>query len=157
LRNILDIFEHGDVVVGDAFFGRYFLLVEMMARGVDVLFEQFGSRQLTTDFGKGVTLGKKDYLTEFTKPKIKPDWMTREAYNEAPEKITIRELKIGKKILITTMLAVKDYPKAELSAFFKQHWHVEVAFRNLKMTLGLIVLSCKTPEMCQKNVGIFFS
>jgi len=86
LRNVIDTFEYGDVVVGDAFFGSYFLLVEMMERGVDVLFEQLGSRQLTTDFGKGITLGKKDHLTEFNKPKIKPDWMTRAAYNEAPEK-----------------------------------------------------------------------
>ena len=114
LRNVLDTFETGDVVVGDAFFGSYFLLVEMMERGVDALFEQFGSRQSTTDFKKGVTLGKKDHLVAFNKPKIKPDWMTQEAYNEAPEKITIRELKVGQKILITTMLAAKDYPKKAL-------------------------------------------
>lgn len=156
LRNVLDTFVKGDVVVGDAFFGSYFLLVEMIERGVDVLFEQFGSRQLTTDFGKGVTLGKKDHLIEFNKPKIKPDWMTREAYNEAPEKITIRELKVGKKVLITTMLTVKDYPKKSLSALFKQRWHVEVDFRNLKTTLGLVVLSCKTPEMCQKEMWVYF-
>lgn len=143
LRNVLDTFETGDVVVGDAFFGSYFLLVEMMERGVDVLFEQFGSRQLTADFGKGITLGKKDHLVAFNKPKIKPDWMTREADNEAPEKITIRECKVGKKILITTMLAAQDYPKKALSALFKQRWHVEVDFRNLKTTLGLVVKHLK--------------
>ena len=156
LRNVLDTFETGDVVVGDAFFGSYFLLVEMMERGVDALFEQFGSRQSTTDFKKGVTLGKKDHLVAFNKPKIKPDWMTQEAYNEAPEKITIRELKVGQKILITTMLSAKDYPKKALSALFKKRWHVEVDFRNLKTTLGLVVLSCKTPEMCQKEMWVYF-
>jgi hypothetical protein len=156
LRNVLDTFKSGDVVIGDAFFGSYFLLVEMMERGVDVLFEQIGSRRSTTDFGKGITLGKKDHLVDFNKPKIKPDWMTREAYNKAPDKITIRECKIGKKILITTMLAVKDYPKKALGALFKQRWHVEVDFRNLKTTLGLVVLSCKTPEMCQKEMWVYF-
>lgn len=156
LRNVLDTFKNGDVVVGDAFFGSYFLLVEMMSRGVDVLFEQLGSRKLMTDFGKGTSLAKKDHLIDFNKPKIKPDWMTQEAYNEAPEKITIRECKVGQKILITTMLAAKDYPKKALSALFKQRWHVEVDFRHLKTTLGLVVLSCKTPEMCQKEIWVYF-
>lgn len=156
LRNVLDTFKTGDVVVGDAFFGSYFLLLEMMARGIDVLFEQFGSRRSTTDFGKGIALGKKDHLIDFNKPKIKPDWMTQEAYNEAPDKITVRECKVGEKILITTMLAVKDYPKKALSGLFKQRWHVEVDFRNLKTTLGIVVLSCKTPEMCQKEMWVYF-
>lgn len=156
LRNVLDTFENGDVVVGDAFFGSYFLLVEMMERGVDVLFEQLGARQSTTDFGKGTTLGKKDHLIEFNKPKVKPDWMTQEAYNEAPKKITIREIKVGKKILITTMLSPKEYPKKVLGALYKQRWHVEVDFRNIKTTLGLAVLSCKTPVMCQKEIWVCF-
>ena len=82
--------------------------------------------------------------------------MTQEAYNEAPEKITIRECKVGQKIVITTMLAAKDYPKKALSALFKQRWHVEVDFRHLKTTLGLVVLSCKTPEMCQKEIWVYF-
>jgi hypothetical protein len=128
----------------------------MMNRGVDVLFEQLGPRKLMTDFGKGIALAKKDHLIDFSKPKIKPDWMTQKAFDEAPEKITIREFKVGQKTLITTMLAAKEYPKKELGALFKQRWHVEVDFRNLKTTLGLVVLSCKTPEMCQKEMWVYF-
>ncbi len=77
LRNVLNTFTAGDVVVGDAFFGSYFLLVEMMSRGVDVLFEQLGSRKLATNFGSSPSLGKKDHLIDLTKPKKKPDWMTQ--------------------------------------------------------------------------------
>ena len=120
LRNVLDTFNVGDIVVGDAFFGSYFLLVEMMSRGIDVLFEQLGPRKLMTDFGKGIALAKKDHLIDFSKPKIKPDWMTQEAFHEAPENITIREFKVGQKTLITTMLAAKEYPKKELGALFKR-------------------------------------
>jgi hypothetical protein len=82
--------------------------------------------------------------------------MTQEAFYEAPENITIREFKVGKKTLTTTILAAKVYPKKELGVLFKQHWHVEVDFRNLKTTLGLVVLSCKTPEMCQKEMWVYF-
>ena len=59
LRKVLDTFNSGDIVMGDAFFGTYFLLVEMIKRGIDVLFEQLGPRKLVTDFGKGTALGKK--------------------------------------------------------------------------------------------------
>lgn len=77
LRKVLHTFKHGDVVLGDAFFGSYFLLVEMIKRGVNILFEQLGSRKPKTDFGTGIALGKKDHLTEISKSKKKPDWMTQ--------------------------------------------------------------------------------
>ncbi len=34
LRSLLDTFSTGDVVVGDAYFGSYFLLAELQRRGV---------------------------------------------------------------------------------------------------------------------------
>jgi hypothetical protein len=45
----------------------------MMRKRVDVLFQQFGPRKLTTDVGKGFSLGKKDHLNDFNNLKIKPD------------------------------------------------------------------------------------
>jgi hypothetical protein len=156
LRQALDTFQTGSVVVGDVFFGIYFLLVEMLKRGVDVLFEQHGSRKRITDFGKGKALGKKDHLIDIPKSKIKPSWMTQKAYEDAPDKITIREFKVGQKTIITTMLSAADYPKKALAALYQKRWHVEVDFRNIKTTLGMNILSCKTPEMCRKEIWTYF-
>jgi hypothetical protein len=44
---VLDTFQKGSIVVGDAFFGTYFLLVEMIKKRRYVLFEQHGSRKRT--------------------------------------------------------------------------------------------------------------
>jgi hypothetical protein len=63
-------------------------------RGADVLFEQHGSRKRTTDFGKGMALGKKDHLIDIPKSKIKPGWMTQQAYEDTLNNITIREFKV---------------------------------------------------------------
>lgn len=156
LRQVIDTFQKGSVVVGDAFFGTYFLLVEMIKRGVDVLFEQHGSRKRITDFGKGKALGKKDHLITIPKSKIQPSWMTQKAYEDAPDNITIRELKVGQKTIITTMLSAADYPKKSLAALYKKRWHVEIDFRNIKTTLGMNILSCKTPEMCRKEIWTYF-
>ena len=94
LRSLLDSFKFGDIVVGDAYYSGYFLLTELMARGVDVVFEQFGARRKKTDFRKGQKLGSKDHLVTYQKPVKKPDWMTEQIYREAPDTLTIRHLKL---------------------------------------------------------------
>jgi hypothetical protein len=43
-----------------------------------------------------------------------------------------------------------------LAALYQKRWHVEVDFRNIKTTLGMNILSCKTPEMCLKEIWTYF-
>ena len=50
----------GDVMLADALYCNYFLIAALVAQGVDVLFEQNGSR--ITDFRRGQSLGKRDHL-----------------------------------------------------------------------------------------------
>ncbi len=155
LRGMLDTFETGDVVLGDALFSDYFLLAELMARGVDGVFEQLGARKNTTDFRKGRKLGSKDHLIIYEKPKKKPEWMTQAYYLAAPETLTIRELKVGKKILVTTILSPAEATGQSLKKLYKSRWHIELDLRNIKTTLGMEVLSCKTPEMAEKEMWTY--
>jgi len=154
LRTMLDTFDKGDVVLGDAYFGTYFLLAELIGRNVDAVFEQYGARKRTLDFRKGERLGKKDHLLTYKKPK-KPDWLSQEDYDAVPETVTIRECEVGHKILVTTFLCAKATPKKVLRELYQQRWHVELDLRNIKTTLGMNVLSCKTPEMIKKEIWIY--
>jgi len=156
LRGMLDTFNEGDLVLGDAFFGTYFLLAKLRAQGVDAVFEQLGARRCVTDFRRGKRLGAKDHLIELSKPKKKPGWMTQEEYDKAPEKLTLRELKVKGKVLITTLLSAKDYPKYELGTLYKKRGHIEVDLRHIKTTLGMETLSCKTPQMVEKEMWVYF-
>jgi len=156
LRGMLDAFEAGDVVLGDALFSDYFLLAELIKRGVDGVFEQHGSRKNTTDFRKGRKLGCKDHLIIDEKPKKRPDWMTEVYYLAAPETLTIRELSVGKKVLITTLLSPAEATRHSLKRLYKDRWHVELDLRNIKTTLGMETLSCKTPEMAEKEMWTYF-
>ncbi|MFQ3197255.1 MAG: IS4 transposase [Paraglaciecola sp.] len=54
------------------------------------------------------------------------------------------------------MLSVEDYPKKALGARYKKRWHVEVDFRNIKTTLGMNIISCKTSDMCRKEIWTYF-
>lgn len=152
-RRIKESFVEGDIMLADSYFCSYFLIADMLARGVDVLFEQHGARG--TDFRRGKNLGKRDHLVCWSKPRVRPDWMSSDQYISYPAQITVREMKVGEKVLVTTLLVPRKTPKATLGELFLQRWHVELDLRNIKTTLGMETLSCKTPEMCEKEMWVY--
>jgi len=154
LRKLLGNLETGDVLLGDAYFPTYFLLCELVRLGVDGLFEQYGARKRSTDFSRGTRLGTKDHLIVWTKPK-RPDWMRAEDYAAVPDTLTVRELQVGGKTLVTTFLCAKDTPKGMLKALYWRRWHVELDVRNIKTTLGMETLRCRTPEMARKELWAY--
>lgn len=155
LRKQLDTLKQGDLLLGDAFYATYFLLCALGERGVDAVFEQHGSRQRTTDFRCGRRLGQRDHLIVLPKPVIKPDWMTPADYAQAPQSLTVRELRTGGKTLVTTLLCHKQTDKAALKLLYRDRWHVELDLRNIKTTLGMEHLSCQTPTMVIKEIAVY--
>ena len=155
LRSILDTLEPGDLLLGDAFYATYFLLCALCEQGIDAVFEQHGSRQRTTDFRLGKRLGVRDHLIVLTKPDIKPDWMSQADYEQAPQSLTVRELRTGGKILVTTLTCPKLTEKAALKSLYVSRWHIELDLRNIKTTLGMEQLSCQTPAMVIKEIWVY--
>tara|TARA_R110002049_G_C9091055_1_gene556305 strand:+ start:290 stop:847 length:558 start_codon:yes stop_codon:yes gene_type:complete len=82
--------------------------------------------------------------------------MTKDQYYQAPETLDIRELKVNGKILISTFMSAKENPKHVLKYLYKSRWHVELDLRNIKTTLGMEMLHCKTPEMNEKEIWVYF-
>lgn len=156
LRQVMDSFSPGDVVLGDAIYGSYFVLADLQRRGIDVLFEQNGARKKKADFRIGKNVGVKDHIITYRKPAQKPDWMTDDAYAQAPEEIQVRELQIDKKVLVTTLLSANEVTKDEVKKLYKKRWHVELDLRNIKTTLGMEVFSCKSPDMVEKEMWVYF-
>jgi hypothetical protein len=154
LRTLLDTLAPDDILVGDAYFATYFLLCSLRERGVDAVFEQFGARQRRTDFRRGRQLGPRDHLITLDKPLQKPTWMSQVDYEQAPDHLTVRELRSGGKTLVTTLQCPKKTPKTALKALYRSRWNVELDLRNIKTTLGMERLSCKTPQMVEKEIWI---
>lgn len=153
MRQLEKTFRAGDVFLADALYCNYFLLARLQALGVDVLFEQNGTR--ITDFRCGERLGARDHTVCWEKPEARPQWMTPEQYLAYPETLTVREMKIGARVLVSTMLDPSKAPKRELGKLYERRWNVELDFRNIKTTLGLEVLSCKSPPMCEKELWVY--
>lgn len=151
-RRLKECFVAGDVMLADGYFCSYFLIAEMQRRGVDVLFEQHGAR--ITDFRRGEKLSKRDHRVSWKKPP-RPEWMSIEEYRDSPDQITVREVKVGQKVLVTTFLNRRQTPKGELGQLFWQRWNVELDLRNIKNTLGMERFSCKTPSMVEKEMWVY--
>jgi hypothetical protein len=130
------------------------LLCDLLRRGVDGLFEQFGARKRSTDFSAGERLGARDHLIVWNKP-AKPQWMSQEDYEQTPNTLKVRELYAGGKVMVTTFLCPKDTPKGILKALYRSRWHVELDVRNVKTTLGMENLRCRTPEMAVKELWVY--
>src|SRR5262249_49120857 len=102
---------------------------------------------------------KEDQIVTWIRPQ-RPDWMDEETYNQIPETMEIRQVRvrIGKPgfrtqvlDIATTLLDPEMYTKPDLAALFRQRWHAELDLRSIKIVLGLDMLRCKTPEMVRKE------
>lgn len=85
----------------------------------------------------------------------RPQWMSIEQYESIPKTLSVREMKVKHKILVTTLCDAELHSKKDISDLYQSRWNIEVDFRNLKTTMGMSELSCKSPEMCEKEIWIY--
>jgi len=152
-RGLVEGLAPGEVIVADRYYCSYFLIATLIEKGVDVVFQQHGVRK--TDFRKGQQLSPRDHIVTWHKPQVMPDWMSKEQYEAFADTLTIRELKVGERILVTTLLCDNEAPKKALAALYQQRWHAELDLRHIKSTLGMDVLTCKTPVMVEKEMWVY--
>lgn len=109
-------------------------------------------------------LGKHDQVVRWFKPKGRPDWMSRAEYDALPDALEVRELRyrVGRKgfrtrevTLATTLTDPRKYPAQELAELYFKRWRVERALDDLKTSLGMAVLRCKTAAGVEKELWAF--
>lgn len=76
-------------------------------------------------------------------------------YAALPDTITVRELKAGGRVLVTSLVCPEGTPKSALKELYKRRWHIELDLRGIKTTLGMETLTCKTPEMVEKELWVY--
>ena len=53
---------------------------------------------------------------------------------------------------MTTLLDPEQYPADQIIELYRQRWDVELFFRDIKTTLGMDILRCKSPDMVRKEI-----
>ena len=163
LNRLQGVLTAGDLLVGDRIYGTYTQLVEWTQRKVDVVFRLHQSRK--TNFRKGKRLGKQDRLVTWNKPRQRPKTMTREAYLQLPERLTVRLLRFSvapkgfrtKQVtVVTSLLDPVLYRKEDIARLYGLRWEVELDLRHLKASMDMDMLRTKSPAMIRKELAIYF-
>lgn len=121
--------------------------------GADGIFR--GHAQRHYDFRSGIRLGKNDHVVNWKKPS-KPEWMLQEKYDAYPTEMQVREFKVNGNVYVTTFLNARKYHKQELAKIYERRWDVEINLKSIKEIMDMDFLTCKTPAMVRKEIGIHF-
>ena len=146
---LLPSIADGDLLLADRYYCSYVMISLLQARGADIVFQQHQRRR--TDFRKGQRLGTLDHVVVWNKPTLKPHWLSQEQFEAIPETLRVRETHVGSKVLVSTLLLPAQASAQDLKTLYAQRWNVELDLRNIKTTLGLDRLVCKTPSMNEKQ------
>lgn len=158
-ENLLNFFRPGDILVGDRAYGGFPQLAKLAARKVDVLARVH--QCLKVDMRRGRCLGRGDRLYVLKRSPSKYRSMTREQWASLPKELTVRLIRVvinvpgfrvKKMTLVTTLLDPKRYPKEAIVKLYRERWKVELHFREIKQTLSLDILRCKTQSMIEKEM-----
>jgi putative transposase len=160
LRELFGRLRPGSVVLADRHYGSYFMVALLMEMGIDVVMRQHQRRD--TDFRRGRRLGAGDHIVTWIRPQ-RPDWMDQETYERMPETLTVREVhvevhqpgfRVESLVVVTTLTDAESYTQDDIGELYHQRWLVELDIRALKITLGIDVLRCQTPEMVRREIWV---
>jgi hypothetical protein len=164
LRKQWDTFKAGDIFLGDKGFCSYFDQFCFKDKGVDSIIT-LARRMPVSDVEAVKVLGKDDLLIQWKKPvRSKFSSYSQEDWERMPATLPLRQIKVTVKqsgfrvssfYIITTLLDDKLYPASEIADVYYQRWDVELFFRDIKTTMGMDILRCKTPEMIRKEILMY--
>jgi hypothetical protein len=157
-RRLWDVLKRGEIVLADrgfCSFADYWLLLQ---RGVDCIMRLHARRS------KGVRkikrLAKDDWLVEWVKTKVRPKWMEHALWKTLPDTLRVRHVTIRVAIagfrtksltIATTLLDASAYPAEAIADLYRRRWRIELFLRDIKITMDMDVLRCKTPALIQKE------
>jgi hypothetical protein len=163
LHALWDSFQSGDVLLADRGFCNWGLLALCLQRQLDAVLRVKG--RVRRDFRRGKRLSRDERLVQWFKPAQCAWTIAPQLWATLPEVLTLRLVRCHlslpgfrtrKIILVTTLLDSSAFPPAKLAELYYRRWAMELSLRNLKITLQMDHLSCKTPENLEREIRIHF-
>lgn len=151
LRQILSSLKSGDVLVADRYYCSYFLIAMLREMDVDIVVQIHANRKV--DFRKGKRLGKRDHIVEWEKP-TRPQWMDKDTYNAMPSHMSVRETRVNGRVLVSTILEVRQATRDELNELYQSRWKVEIDLKYIKQIMKMDILRGRSPAMVKKEIGV---
>lgn len=165
LRKQWDTFKANDIFLADKLFCSYFDISNFNDRGVDSIIP-LARRMPVCETEAVKKLSKDDLLIQWKKPvRSKASSYSQEGWEALPDTLLLRQIKVmvnqaGFRVksfyIITTLLDAEAYPASEIAETYFQRWDVELCFRDIKTTMGMDILRCKSPDMVRKEILMHF-
>ena len=159
LQTLWESLRAGDLLLADRGFCNWGLLAQCQQRGLHAVFRVKGSRR--KDFRRGKRLSQHQRQVVWEKPSNRAVSFTAEQWAALPDQLTLRlvrcrleipGLRTQQVLLVTTLLDPAQYPIEALSQLYYRRWGMELTLRNLKTTLQMDQLSCKSPENLEREI-----
>jgi Transposase DDE domain len=108
--------------------------------------------------------GHHDQRVEWFKPKTCPPWLDQETFATLPPSVEVRELqyhvstpgfRTRQIAVVTTFVDAERYSYTALTDLYHQRWEVETHLGQLKTTMKMDVLHCKTVSGVLKELTVF--
>lgn len=149
-RTLMPHLDAGDIILVDRYHCTYFTIAMLAEHGVDLLTRQHQRRY--TSSRQGQRLGRRDRLVTWVRPQ-RPRWMDQATYQRMPETLSLRQVDIAGRTLVTTLTDARAVTPLDLDALYRQRWQVEVDLRSIKAVMGMDILRAKSPAMVDKEMA----
>jgi hypothetical protein len=163
LQSLWEHLRPGDVLLADRGFCNWALLAQCLQRNLHAVFRVKGVRR--RDFRQGKRISRNERLVHWCKPAQRARTLEAQAWALLPELLTLRLVRCRlaipgfrtqQVILVTTLLDSAKYPPQALGQLYFRRWAMELSLRNIKITLQMDQLSCKTPQNLEREIRMHF-
>jgi len=163
LQTLWDYLLAGDVLLADRGFCNWALLAQCVQRDLQAVFRVKGS--VRRDFRRGQRLSRDERLVRWLKPREQAWTLSPQQWARLPEALTLRLVRCRlnlagfrtrQVILVTTLLDSEQFPPSKLAELYYRRWSMELTLRNLKTTLQMDQLSCKSPPNLEREIRMHF-
>ena len=157
-HQMLPQFKAGDILLGDRGFGHFIVLGLLQQFKIDFIGRSLrkvdGRRRLRR-------LGPNDWLVQWKRSPQRSLILSPDQWAQFPIELPVRIVRgslwrkgfrIRQVTLVTTLLDPQLYPAQEILQAYLRRWRLEMCFDDLKTTMGMEMLRCKSPVMVQKEV-----
>lgn len=153
----------GDILLADRAFCSYAFIAACKARGVDVVMRLHQARNPQVE--KGRRLGDNDWHVTWKRPSQAPQGrlaaMHKAIHAALPATLDLRLVKVSSMSpgyrtqelqIITTLRDTRAHSVRQIAAWYQQRWQVELRFDDIKTSLRMHSLRCKSPHMVVREL-----
>jgi len=163
-KDLWSVLKRGDLLLADRGFCSFGAVAGLLARGVDSLIrlpEKKMHKAIGAQLPKTANF---DVVVNWKRPAQRPRTMTPQEFALLPDSLTVRVVRYSlarkgfrtQTVTIITTLLDPSIPDSDLADLYFRRWSIELRFHEIKISLQMDVLRCRSPHMIERELRMHF-